>query len=164
MRPRMARPLLLLVALVSLVVPLAACGGGDDEPESTPEFDAAYEPVNQGILEFAAESVEALPAQGQRVTEQTGEQVSELAEQASDLADEVSQLQPPEDLTEAVQTLQTNLEATADGLDEVAAAARNGDQQAAIAAVEQLAPTGQELNGAQDFIAEATGTPTGQEE
>ena len=160
----MARPLLLLVALISLVAALAACGGGDNEPESTPEFDAAYTPVNDGVLAFAAASVEALPAQGQRVTEQTANQVGELAKQAGDLAGEVSQLQPPEDLTEATQTLQTTLEQTADGLEEVAAAARNGDQQAAIAAVQQLAPTGQELNGAQDFLAEATGTPTGQEE
>jgi TolA-binding protein len=160
----MVRPALLLVALVSLVAPLAACGGGDDEPESTPEFDAAYEPVNQGILEFASESIDSLPAQGQRVTEQAAGQLGELAKEARDLAGEVAQLEPPEDLTEAAQTVETNLEATADGLDEVATAARNGDQQAATAALQQLAPVGQELNGAQDFLADATGTPTGQEE
>jgi hypothetical protein len=40
----MARPFPLLLALAPLGTPIAACGGGGDPPESTPEFDAAYAP------------------------------------------------------------------------------------------------------------------------
>jgi hypothetical protein len=160
----MARSVSLLAALLALAATVAACGGGDGDPESTPEFDAAYEPVNQGILDLAAGSIEAVGQPNAKVTPEIAGTLNELAGQASELAREVSRLEPPEDLAQATQTVETRLGETADILEEVAAAAEKGDQRAAAAALQQLGPVGQELNGAQDFLAEATGAPTGQEE
>jgi methyl-accepting chemotaxis protein len=159
----MIRPLSLLLALACLVLPIAACGGGDDEPESTPEFDAAYAPVNEGLLELAAAAVDAVGQPGARVTEKSAAAANELAEQSADLAKETARLEPPEDLAEATGTVETSLEELSEGFEALAAAAEKGNQQAATAAIEKLGSTGQTLNGAQNFLAEATGVSTGDE-
>ncbi|MGH2953266.1 MAG: hypothetical protein ACRDK9_04480 [Solirubrobacterales bacterium] len=160
----MARPLTLLLALVAFGTPIGACGGGDDPPESTPEFDAAYAPINDQILELTADSVAGIGEPGAPVTGQTAAAAGELADRVEEIGREVSRLEPPEDLADATAALEETLADTAEGFDALAEAAEDGDQKAATAAIEQLGPAGQELNGAQDFLADVTGAPTGEEQ
>lgn len=160
----MARPPFLLLALLTIAAPLAACGGGNDPLESTPEFDAAYAPIDERFQDVGAQILEAVGTPGEPISAGSAERLGELGEETGGIADDLAALEPPEDLVDATETMQEGLEETADGLVDLAAAAQSGDSSAADAALEQIGAVGPELSGARDVLAEVTGPSGGQEE
>ena len=145
------RPVAITMAVLAVSLPVAACGGDDDDESFKEDYNAAVKPLTElnsdigGSLDQAAE----------QSNEAVAKEFDNLASKAQETRDNLSELDPPEDAKEEFDALVSALKDGAANLKAVAEAARDANPTEARAAAEDLVESGTEIQKAETALQNA---------
>ena len=154
MRRRLALPL----ALLALAAAGAAGCGGDDDKD---KFVEDYKVLNDRLLAVGRDLGSALQGARGKSNKQLSEQFAGFALRLGAVNKDIRGLDPPDELKDDSDELSKQIDAAVENLREISGAAGNNDPQAAAAATVELGTTSQDLNRAQNKLAEETGAAKG---
>jgi hypothetical protein len=144
------RPAAISMVLVAVALPLAACGGSD-ENNFKEDYNAAVKPLtelNEGVTGSLGD------ASG-KSNDAIAKEFDNLASKTQQTRENLADLDPPEDAKEELDRLLSALQAGTDDLKAVAEAAKSGDPAAASAAAQDLVKTGTQIQKAETDLQQA---------
>lgn len=162
-RPRFHRneslsvPAAAVAILVSLS--LGACGGDDDGED----FASAYRDARDVSVPFGEDLQAALEEAPSKSDAQISEEFAALEESAGEAHSAYAELEPPEELSDEVDTVVSGVSGIQDELGAIVSAADSGDAQAAAAASQALVGHIQDVAPATDAINKELGIEEGSE-
>jgi hypothetical protein len=129
---------------------LGACGGDSEE-----EYRDEFQPINQEVLKLGEQVGETIEGAGDVSDAQLAEDFGDYAQELGDLQQDLDELEPPDDLAEEQDDLVAAMGEVQGPLEDIAAAAEEGDPQAATEATEDLIQRSLDLRDARRALARA---------
>jgi chromosome segregation ATPase len=129
------------------VLMLAACGGGDDE-----EFSEDFPGLSERIAALGQDVGSALETADTTTDRELAEQFEGFEQRLGELRQDLEDLEPPDDLADERDDLVGAMGDVRESLGDIAAAAEDGDPQAAREATLELAEGSTELRDAREAL------------
>jgi predicted urease superfamily metal-dependent hydrolase len=122
------------VAALVAAVALAGCGGGDDDSE----YKDTVRTVNRELVALSEDVGQAIETAGGSTDEELADEFARFAREAGGIRVKLAELVPPDDLAEEQEDLEEAIGAVRVSLEDIAAAARESDPDAARVATQEL--------------------------
>ena len=145
------RPVAITVVALAVSLPVAACGGGEDDESFKEDYNAAVKP----LTELNSDIGESLGGAGEQSNETIAKEFDNLASKAQQTRDNLADLEPPEDAKDEFDNLVSALQDGTDDLKAVAEAAKSGNPTAAQRAAQDLVESGTEIQKAETALQNA---------
>ena len=139
-----------LCALAVLVVP--ACGGDDGDDQAFQEDFPALSERIQSLGEQVGDTIETAENASDQ---ELANEFDAFAQKLGDLREELEDLEPPEDLAEERDDLESAMAQVRSSLESIASAAEEGDPEAAREATLQLIDRSGDLRDARQALGQA---------
>ncbi len=151
----MRRPALLLT-LVLVALPAAACGESDKD-----KYIDDYKPLNDQLLDVGQDLSKAIQGADTQSDAQLAATFEGLAKELEGVRDDIADLDTPDDLKEESDALTKRIDSAVGDIEDISKAAQENDAQAAAAATVALGAAAVQVNRAQNALAKATGADVG---
>jgi hypothetical protein len=157
---------MLLLALAAALLGLgllAGCGddddngGGDDAAAQKEEFDQAYRPVNDELVDIGEDVAQTIRTARGKSNQELATEFGSLAGRVTALKDRLTDLEAPEEYRADVDRLSRSMDVVAGDLREISEAAENGQAQEARTQVQELVRHSVEVRTARRALARKTG-------
>jgi hypothetical protein len=145
------RPVAITVVALAVSLPVAACGGGEDEESFKEDYNAAVKP----LTELNSDIGDSLGGAGGQSNEAIAKEFDKLASKAQETRDNLADLEPPEEAKQAFDDLVSALQDGTDDLKAVAEAAKSGNPTQAQRAAQDLVKSGTEIQEAETALQKA---------
>jgi hypothetical protein len=145
------RPVAITMVVLAATLPIAACGGGDDDEGFKQDYNTAVKP----LTELNSDIGDSLGGADGQSNEAIAKEFDKLASKAQETRDNLADLDPPDDAKEEFDNLVSALKDGTADLKAVADAARDGNPAKARQAGQDLVESGTAVQEAETKLQKA---------